>query len=282
SGCVSGKNLADLRERRHLLNIRPQVVEHGMLVKNAEATPDRCLVISWRKSESETRAEALERRVRVELVHRAQCRESRIELLRLLRQVHAAVKRALHRRNQPIFLCWDRHELVANSQIESQGRTNTPVVLKIRTEHHLRHMPVGILRSGQLHLEQLWLRLQELRKIAELVPAVAPAAATDLLVPITFEVAAHPEGMRTPRNGETIHKTPKLLLIIRRASAITNIVERADLDLTQQGPPRTKCKTPEISTRQRNILHGVGKAVADFDLVQKSRRKNAGLVHRDD
>src|SRR5207247_9595892 len=86
SGCVNGKNRADLRERRHLLNIRPQVVEHGMLVKNAEATPDRCLFISWRKSESETRAEALERRVRVELVHRAQCRESRIELLRLLRQ----------------------------------------------------------------------------------------------------------------------------------------------------------------------------------------------------
>src|SRR2546430_7380005 len=55
-------------------------------------------------------------------------------LLRLLRQVHAAVKRALHRRNQPIFLCWDRHELVANSQIESQGWTNTPVVLKIRTD----------------------------------------------------------------------------------------------------------------------------------------------------
>ena len=25
-------------------------------------------------------------------------------------------------------------------------------------------MPVGILRSGQLHLEQLWLRLQELRE----------------------------------------------------------------------------------------------------------------------
>src|SRR6266704_1320281 len=98
---------------------------------SAGATPDRCLFISWRKSESETRAEALERRVRVELVHRAQCRESRIELLRLLRQVHTAVKRALHRRNQPILLCWDRHELVANSQIESQGWTNTPVVLKI-------------------------------------------------------------------------------------------------------------------------------------------------------
>ena len=54
-------------------------------------------------------------------------------------------------------------------------------------------MPVGVLRSGQLHLEQLWLRLQELRKIAELVPAVAPAAATDLLVPITLEVSAHPK-----------------------------------------------------------------------------------------
>src|SRR5207247_11372498 len=33
---------------------------------------------------------------------------------------------------------------------------------------------------------------------------------------------------------------------------------------------------------QRDVLHGVGEAVTDFDLVQKSRRKNAGLVNRDD
>src|SRR5207247_4119306 len=88
--------------------------------------------------------------------------------------------------------------------------------------------------------------------------------------------------MRAPRNGQTIQTAPKLLLIVRRAGAVTDVVERANLDLTEQSTPRTKCKTAEISARQRDVLHGVGKAVTDFDLVQKSRRKNAGLVNRDD
>src|SRR5436189_5478784 len=88
--------------------------------------------------------------------------------------------------------------------------------------------------------------------------------------------------MRAPRDGKTIHKAPKLLLIVRRACAITDVVERANLDLTEQSTPRTKCKTAEISPSQRDVLHGAGEAVTDFDLVQNSRRKNAGLVNRDD
>src|SRR5437870_6249233 len=52
-----------------------------------------------------------------------------------------------------------------------------------------------------------------------------------------------------------------------RACAITDVVERANLDLTEQSTPRTKCKTAEISPRQRDVLHGVGEAVTDFDLV---------------
>src|SRR5438093_1569318 len=172
-----------------------------MLIENAETATHRGFFISWRKSKSEARAEALDCGVRVEAVYGAQCRESRIKLLRFLREVHARIERGLHRRDEAILFRWDRHELVANSQIESQGWTNTPVVLKIRTEHHLRHMPVGVLCSGQLHLEQLRLRLQELRKIAELISAVAPAAATDLLVPVTLEVPTHPEGMCAPCDG---------------------------------------------------------------------------------
>src|ERR1043166_7464773 len=88
--------------------------------------------------------------------------------------------------------------------------------------------------------------------------------------------------MRAPGDGKTIHKAPELLLIVRRACAITDVVERANLDLTEQSTPRPKCKTAEISSRQRDVLHRVGEAVTDFDLVQKSRRKNAGLVNRDD
>src|SRR5438093_11131933 len=88
--------------------------------------------------------------------------------------------------------------------------------------------------------------------------------------------------MRTACDGQTIRKAPKLLLIIRRAGAITDVVERAHLDLAEQGSARAERKTPEISARQRDVLHGIGKAVADFDLVQKSRGKNAGLVYRDD
>src|SRR6267378_4471422 len=84
TGRIGRKNRADLGERGHLLNIRPQVIEHGMLVENAEAASDREFFSSRRESEAEARAEALERRVRVELVHRAQGRKSRIELLRLL------------------------------------------------------------------------------------------------------------------------------------------------------------------------------------------------------
>ena len=120
SGCVRGKNRAGLREWRHLLNIRPQVVKHRMLVKNAKATPHRCLFISWRESESETRAEAFECRVGVEAVHCTQRRESGIQLLCLLGQVHAGIKRGLHCRDQSVFLCRNCHELVANSEIKSQ------------------------------------------------------------------------------------------------------------------------------------------------------------------
>src|SRR5206468_12952877 len=103
------------------------------------------------------------------------------------------VVRALHRRDQPVFLRRNRHELVANSHIESQGWTDVPVVLKIRAEQDLPHMPVGVLRSGQLYVKLQRLRLQELRKVVERIAAIASAAATDLLVPITPEVDAHPE-----------------------------------------------------------------------------------------
>src|SRR5438876_3356780 len=160
---VGGKNRADLRERRHLLNIRPQVVEQGMFVEHAEAAPYREFFTSGRESESESRAEALERCVRVELIHRAQCWESWIKLLRFLRQVHAGIERSLHCRDKPILFPWDRNELVANSQIESQGWMDVPVVLKIRAQQDLPQVPVGVLRPGQLHLEQLRLRLQELQ-----------------------------------------------------------------------------------------------------------------------
>src|SRR5437899_12038465 len=88
--------------------------------------------------------------------------------------------------------------------------------------------------------------------------------------------------MRAPSDGKTIHKAPKLLLIVRRACAITDVVERANLDLTEQSTPRTKCKTAEISPSQRDVLHGVGEAVTDYDIVQKSRTKYAGRVNRDD
>src|SRR5438093_4328169 len=101
---VGRKNRADLSERGHLLNIRPQVIEHRMLVENAEAASHREFFISWGESESEARAEALERRVREELVYCAQGRKSRIELLRFLRQIHTGVEWSLHRRDQPIFL----------------------------------------------------------------------------------------------------------------------------------------------------------------------------------
>ena len=82
---------------------------------------------------------------------------------------------------------------MANSQIESQGWTDVPVVLEIRAEQDLPHVPVGVLRSGQLYVKLQRLRLQELRKAIEGVAAVASAAATDLLVPIMLEVHAHPE-----------------------------------------------------------------------------------------
>src|SRR4029078_10442047 len=36
SGCVGRKNRTDLSEWGHLLNIRPQVIEHGMFVEQAE------------------------------------------------------------------------------------------------------------------------------------------------------------------------------------------------------------------------------------------------------
>src|SRR5262245_56382756 len=88
--------------------------------------------------------------------------------------------------------------------------------------------------------------------------------------------------MRTACDGETLHEAPKLLLIVRLVHAITNCGERADDDFTQQIPSRTKCEIAEIPADQRDVLHGISKAVAHLYLVQKGRRKNAGLVYRDD
>src|SRR5438093_8257794 len=88
--------------------------------------------------------------------------------------------------------------------------------------------------------------------------------------------------MRTACNGETIHKAPELLLIVRLVHAITNCGERADNDFTQQTPSRTKCEIAEIPADQRDVLHWIGKAVTRLHLVQNGRRKNAGLVYRDD
>src|SRR6266446_8713242 len=88
--------------------------------------------------------------------------------------------------------------------------------------------------------------------------------------------------MRTACNGETILKAPKLLLIVRLVHAITNCGKRADYDFAQQIPSRTKREIAEIPADQRDVLHRIGKAVAHFYLVQNRRRKNAGLVYRDD
>src|SRR6266702_7755116 len=86
--------------------------------------------------------------------------------------------------------------------------------------------------------------------------------------------------MGTACNGETIHKTPKLLLIVRLVHAITNCGQRADNDFTQQAPSRTKCEIAEIPADQRDVLYWIGKAVAHLHLVQNGWRKNAGLVYR--
>src|SRR5438034_9255324 len=88
--------------------------------------------------------------------------------------------------------------------------------------------------------------------------------------------------MRTACNGETIRKAPELLLIVRLVHTITNCGERADNDFTQQTPSRTKCEITHIPAGQRDVLHWIGKAVAHLHLVQNGRRKNAGLVYRDD
>src|SRR5438552_667316 len=88
--------------------------------------------------------------------------------------------------------------------------------------------------------------------------------------------------MRAARNRETILKAPKLLLIVRLIHAITNCRERADNDFAQQISSRTKCKAAEIPADERNVLHRIGKTVADLHFVQESWRKNAGLIHRDD
>src|SRR5206468_11510956 len=89
SGRIGRTDGADLRERRHLLNVRSQVIQHRMLVENPETATDGELLGSGSESESKTRAEALEGRVRVEVVHRAESWERGVQLLRLLGEVHA-------------------------------------------------------------------------------------------------------------------------------------------------------------------------------------------------
>src|SRR5438067_671204 len=153
---------------------------------------------------------------------------------------------------------------------------DVPVVLEIRPEHNLPHVPVGILRSRQLYVELQRARLQKIRKVAESVGTVASAAATDLLVPIMFEVHTHLERMRTASNGETILEAPELLLIVGFVYAITNRGERADNDSAQQIPSRTKCEIAEIPADQGNVLHRIRKAVAGLHFIQKGWRKNAG------
>src|SRR3989442_11502517 len=112
-----------------------------MLVENAEAATQRGFLSSRREGEPDARAEALERGVCVEAIYRTERRKSRIELLRLLGQIHSGIERTLHRRDQPVFLLRNRHELVTDAQIESEGWTHVPVILEIRTEQDLLHVP---------------------------------------------------------------------------------------------------------------------------------------------
>src|SRR5262245_29388171 len=88
--------------------------------------------------------------------------------------------------------------------------------------------------------------------------------------------------MRTPCKGATILTAPNLLLIVVLVDPITNSGEWADNDFAQQTAPRTKRKIAEIPAGQRNVLHGIRKAVAHLHFVQHGRRKNAGLVYRGD
>src|SRR5437867_3095979 len=143
---------------------------------------------------------------------------------------------------------------MAKSQVECQGSADVPVVLEIRAEEYLPHVPVGVLCSGQLYIKLQRPRLQEIRKIIESVRAIASAAATDLLVPIVPEVHAHAERMHAVCNRDTIHNAPELLLIVRLVYAITNGVEGVDNDFTQQAPSRTKCELGHIPVGKRDVL----------------------------
>src|SRR5262245_46152732 len=175
-----------------------------MFIEHAKPATHRELLVSRRERETEARAEALLRRVRVVLIYRTQGRERRIELLRFLRQIHSVVKRRLHCGDQSVFFRRDGHDFVAKSQLESQRSVNVPVVLEIPAEENLPHVPVGVLSSGELHVELQRARLHEIAKVVESISAVAPAAATDLLIPVVLVIDAYAEGMRTARNRETV------------------------------------------------------------------------------